>query len=195
MGRPAPSWNHTFVKLPGDNRVYHAQGNFKSKFDLTADKLRDKTVLSFDVDEIMEIELAKGEQIIALTRKASTIEAADSKADQEKTPPEPAKTETTWENSEGKKADKPTVNTIVSALSNLSCESYIEDKEKGDFTKPVYTVRLKGSQEYILSLFEKPTEDAKEFPAISSESNYPFLLSEYQANRIMKSPDEMMKVK
>jgi hypothetical protein len=191
MGRPAPSWNHTFVKLAGDSRVYHAEGKLKEKFDLTVDKLRDKVVLSFDLDEIVEIEITKGEKTIALAKKKSPVESIDKKADQEKTPPDPAKTETNWENADGKRVDKPTVNTIISALSNLSCENYIEDKEKGDFTEPVFTVKLKGAQEFILSLFEKPTEDAKEYPAISSESEYPFLLSDYQANRIMKGPGDL----
>jgi len=191
MGRPAPSWNHTFVKLAGDNRVYHAEGNFKDKFDLTVEKLRDKVVLSFDLDEIVEIEITKGEQIIALVKKQSPVETTDKKADQEKTPPDPAKAETTWENPDGEKADKPTVNTIISALSNLSCENYIEDKEKGSFTEPVYTVKLKGTREFILSLFEKSTVDAKKYPAVSSESDYPFLLSDYQANRIMKGPGDL----
>lgn len=191
MGRPAPSWNHTFVKIAGDSRVYHAEGNFKDKFDLTVDKLRDKVVLSFNPDEIAEIELTKGEQIIALAKKESPVESADPETGQEKPSPEPVKTETTWENADGEEADKSTVNTIVSALSNLSCENYIEDKEKGDFTEPVFTVKLKGAREFILSLFEKPTEDAKEYPAISSESAYPFLLSDYQANRIMKGPGDL----
>jgi hypothetical protein len=191
MGRTAPSWHHTFVKLSGDSRVYHAEGNFKDKFDLTVDKLRDKVVLSFNLDEIVEIELTKGEQIISLAKKKSPVESADPDDGQEKPTPKPVKTETTWENADGEEADKSTVNTIVSALSNLSCENYIEDKEKGDFTEPVYTVKLKGAREFILSLFEKPTEDAKEYPAISSESDYPFLLSDYQANRIMKGPGDL----
>ena len=34
IGKPAGSFNHTFVKLPEDDEVYHAKGNFRNKFDI-----------------------------------------------------------------------------------------------------------------------------------------------------------------
>ncbi len=193
MGRTAPSWHHTFVKFADNTRVYHAEGNFKDKFDLTVEKLRDKIVLSFDQNEIGEIEITKGNQTIALVKKESPMEPSDEEADKEKAPQAPLKKETSWENPDGDKADEYTIKSMLSALSNLSCEKYIEDKGKDSFVEPVYTVKMKGAQHIMLSIFEKPDGEAKNYPAISSENDYPFLLSEYQAGRIMKAPDEVLK--
>ena len=55
VGKSAPSFRHTFVKLAGDHRVYHARENFRRVFEKTLDDLRDKTVLSFDKNQINRI--------------------------------------------------------------------------------------------------------------------------------------------
>jgi hypothetical protein len=75
----------------------------------------------------------------------------------------------------------------------LSCDKYIDDKEKESFTDPIYAIQLKGTHEYALSIFEKTEKDAKNYPAVSSENDYPFLLNDSQVDRIMKDPDEMLK--
>ncbi len=194
MGRAAPSWNHTFVKLAGDTRVYHARGNFENKFDQTVVKLRDMTVLSFDQNEIEEIEITKGKQSVIFAQKQTPVEIrTDQEADDAEVPPTPTKVETTWESSDGKQGDESALSSLLSTLSNLSCNKYIDDKEKDDLTNPIYTIQLKGAQEYTLSIFEETDEDAKNYPAVSSENDYPFLLNDSKADRIMKDPDEMLK--
>lgn len=185
IGRTAPSWHHTFVKLTGDTRVYYADGNFKDKFDVTVDKIRDKTVLSFDQNEIEEVEIIKGKQSMMFAKKKSHLDTAGQERGE--------KAEITWENLNGDKADKSILNGMLSALSNLSCEKYIEDKEKDKFTEAIYIIKMKGDKKYILSIFEKTDEDAKMFPATSSENGYPFLLSGSQGDKIMKDPDEVRK--
>ncbi|MBW2251827.1 MAG: DUF4340 domain-containing protein [Deltaproteobacteria bacterium] len=44
IGKAASSFRHTFVKIAGDERVFHARGSFMGKFDKTVDDLRDKTL-------------------------------------------------------------------------------------------------------------------------------------------------------
>jgi hypothetical protein len=194
MGRAAPSWNHTFVKLAGDTRVYHARGNFKDKFDQTLEKLRDMAVLSFEQNEIEEIRIIKGKQSVILVQKQTPVKInADQESDDAEAPKTPTKVETTWESSDGKKGDESTLNSLFSTLSNLSCDKYIDDKEKESFTDPIYAIQLKGTYEYALSIFEKTEKDAKNYPAVSSENDYPFLLNDSQVDRIMKDPDEMLK--
>jgi len=193
MGRTAPSWNHTFVKLAGDTRVYHAEGNFRDNFDLTVEKLRDKVVLSFDQKEIKEIEIIKGKQSVVLVKKETPVEDTAKKPEEEKTPSASDKGKTIWENADGEKADADALDNLLSTLSDLSCEKYIEDKEKDAFTEPIYTVKMKGVGEYTLSIFEKTDADENSYPAISSENAYPFMLAKWEAERIMKGPDEMVK--
>jgi len=45
---------------------------------------------------------------------------------------------------------------------------------------------------YSLSVFEKTDEDAKNYPATSSENDYPFLLPDWQVNNFMKNPEEFL---
>ena len=193
MGRPAPSWNHTFVRMAGDIRVYHAKGNFKSKFDLTVDKLRDKTVLSFDPNEIEGMELIKGKETLVLAKKMTTPEATDQTDGKDNPPAAPPAPKIAWETPDGRQADASVINSMLSALAKLKCERYTDAQKKDSFTNPVYTLKLMGAQEYSLALFEKTDSEDKSRPAISSENDYPFLLSDSQADGIMKGQDEIIK--
>ncbi|SPD73865.1 conserved hypothetical protein [uncultured Desulfobacterium sp.] len=189
MGRAAPSWNHTFVRLPGNPNVYYAKGNFRNDFDMTVEKLWDKAVLSFGQDEIAEVEIIKGNQSLGVLKKKASAQAQPQETDKEKAAPEAAreKAETLWETGEGKKGNTATLNDIISLLSNLKCEKYIE-QGKDKFTNPIYTIKLRGSKEYTISLFDKIEKDAKDYPAISSESDYAFMILGFQADRMMKDP-------
>jgi hypothetical protein len=192
VGKTAPSYRHTFVKLPEDSNVYHARGNFKSNFDQTVESLRDKSVLSFDKKEIRELTIVKAGKMLVLERKEVPVEASSGQdADKEKKTA--SKEETVWVNPEGKNGDESKINSLLDSLSRLKCKKYIEDRKKEDFKDPVYTVRLKGAHEYSLSIFAKKDKDSKTYPAVSSQNDYPFDLADYQTDRIMTDPEEMIK--
>lgn len=191
VGKTAPSFRHTFVKIAGDDRVYHARDNFRGKFDQTAEDLWDRTVLSFERTEIEGIQITRGEQSIILSRKQIPVEISTDQKPEVESPP-PSKLEIVWENPDGKKGDQSTINRLLATLSNLRCEKYLEGRKKDEFANPIYTLTLKGAQEHSLSIFGKPDKEAKSYPAISSQSGFPFLLSDGQAKGIMKNPDEML---
>jgi hypothetical protein len=193
VGKVAISYRHTFVKLAGDHRVYHARGNFRDKFDYTADNLRDKAVTVFEKAEIQEIHIAKGRQVVVFHRKQVPVEVKSGQEANNQGPPPPPKSETTWLSDNGKKGDESKLDRLLTTLSNLRCEKYIDNRKKHDFTNPIYTLQLNGLKEHTLSIFAKMGEDTKHYPAISSENDYPFLLSDWQANKIMIDPDEMLK--
>jgi hypothetical protein len=69
VGKEAPSLQHTFVKIGGDERVFQARENLKMRFDQTLDDLRDKGVLAFDPADVHTIELNDGKRSLRLTRK------------------------------------------------------------------------------------------------------------------------------
>ena len=191
IGKVAPSHRHTFVQIGGDHRVYHASGNFRGVFDLTLDNLRDKMVLRFEKAEIQQIRVNKARESTTFGRKQVPVEIKLDREAEASSPPA-SKMETLWESAEGKKADEAKLDRLLNTLSNLRCEKYVDDRKKEDFTEPIYTVNLEGAQEYMLSIFEKTEKDAKTYPAISSKSEYPFLLRESQANDIMKDPEGLL---
>lgn len=189
IGKPSTSGRHTFVKLADDHRVYDARENFRRKFDHEMADLRDMTALSFDKNEIREIELEQNKKTTKLLKKTVTKEATEDSKDKTKT--EPA-TETVWVLDDDKKTDASRVHSLINTLAKLRAEKYIEDKKKEDFKKPIYTVRLKGVKEYTLSIFALPDEESETYPAISSENDYPFELPLEKANDIMVSRGEIM---
>jgi hypothetical protein len=194
IGKAANTYQHTFVKLAKDSNVYHARGDFRRKFDRTVEDLRDKTVLSYTQKDIREITLTKEKMTLTLTQK-QILEQEGKKMDKPDKISEKPETQIVWQDAEGKKTDTVKVDRLLNLLSPLECETYITDAKKDDFKSPTYAVVLKGDKEYSLSVFSKKDKDAKTYPAISSENDYPFLLTESQMESIKSKIEDILEVK
>lgn len=220
IGKTTPTNNHTFVKLEGNDNVYHAAQSFRSHFDLKPDALRDKVVMKLDKNEISEIEFARkeGEKYL-FTKTAKPAAAPEDKKDEavDKTEtkpeakpedkekaaaPEPP-AETVWASSDGKEGNKSELDSLLDQLAELKCEEYIEDKTVEDFKEPLFTIRLKGKKDYTLSIYDKLEEPGKKneeegsgmekYPVVSSENPYPFFLGKYVVDRMMKKQEDLLK--
>ena len=191
VGKPASSFRHTFVKLAGDDRVFHARNNFRNTVDKTVDDLRDKAVLSYQVADITEIQVANKTTSLTLTRTEISGEDTQAPADSSATavPKPPIMV---WQSAGGKKGDEKNINRLLAAISNLRCEKFIDDREKEDFTESIYTIDIKATQNHKLSIFAKINQDDTNYPALSSGSDYPFYLSQNTADRIMSNPQDLI---
>ena len=187
LGKTASSFRHTFVKPAGDERVFHARGNFRNNFDLTVDDLRDKLVLALNPADIQQFQVIKDQQSLTLnkTQAPVAVEGAQAQKPAEATP---EANKPVWQAADGRPVDEAVVKQILNTVSNLRCEKFIRDRRKDDFASPLFTLRMKGGQAYSLSIFAKTAEKDTDFPAVSSGSNYPFLLSGSQVDRLMKDP-------
>lgn len=195
IGKAATTFRHTFVKLGKDANVYHAREDFRHKFDQTIDKLRDKTVLSFEQNDIREVHISKDGSKIVISQKEIPVTGVEGEEKDIKAKSSPTKkTERIWQTAENKKLDESKVKRLLSSLSRLDCEKYINDSKKEDFKNPDYFIRLKGADEYSISIFAKTDtdKDAKNHPAISSENDYPFLLSDDQVDNVKTIIEEML---
>ncbi len=181
IGKAASSFRQTFVKLADNPHVYHARGNFRNDFDQDVDALRDKTVLAFASDEIDAIRLTDGEVNVHYTK-------APPGADAEKPADPSAPAESVWQDADGNPADQAAIKRLLSTLSNLRCQSFINDRQKTDFTDPVFTAVLSGKSETNeLNLFTLADDtENKGLAATSSQSPYPFMLPDYQVENIRK---------
>ncbi len=171
MGKTAPSNQHTFIRLPDDKRVYHARENFKTKFDVTTDALRDLTVLVFDKTQIRQIDIqAKEKKPLVLSMKQEPVEVAitpedanaqikkDEKPEDEGVPEEQTpETETTpkniWQSADGNVMQDSDVNSLIDGVSKLKCKEFIKDKTKEDFSSAIYSIKLQGDKTYELYVF------------------------------------------
>lgn len=192
VGKSASSFRHTFVKMAGDDRVFHARGNFRNTFDTTVDDLRDKTILTYTPSDIQQIKITQAQQSFTLNRSQLPATEASSTADKKETASPPAQ-KTVWQTPDGRTGDDAAVNRLLSTLSNLRCQTFIENRGKEEFTSPMITIELKGTQEYNLSVFAKTEEKDSEQPAISSESKYAFQLAGSQVEGIMKDASSILK--
>ncbi len=182
IGKTAPSYSHTFVRLPGSTGVYQASGNLRTRFEAERDELRDKTVLAPDPAGIESIAISRGSQKIKI-RRAKPEGEKDQGGKQQQD--ESGREKTRWEYEGGGSADPAAVEDFLEELSNLKCREYIYKQNKSDFSDPVYTVELKGPAARSLSIFARESEDDDAYPAVSSDSKDPFLLSSYKAENIM----------
>ena len=187
LGKTASSFRHTFVRPAGDERVFHARGNFKNNFDFSVDDLRDKLVLALNPADIKLIQVIKDQQTLTISKSQAPVVVDNTEAEK-KSDPGPGAKKSAWQAADGRPVEETAVNQLLNAVSDLRCEKFIIDRQKEDFTSPLFTLQLKGGQEYSLTIFAKTAEKDTDFPAVSSGSNYPFLLSGSLVDNILIDP-------
>ncbi|MBF0378692.1 MAG: DUF4340 domain-containing protein [Desulfamplus sp.] len=215
IGKTAPSFRHTFVKLDGSKSVYHAEKSFRRDFEKTVDDLRDKKVLSFDKNKITNITLKKGDIVKEVAIKdGKPVEkkeekAQDSNKDEKTAENKAAKSD---ENKSGEnkfddnKADNLAINKeneavegILTILSDLKCHSFTDTENKNEFkdkgVEEIAKVTLKADANKELSFVIYKKDEKENYPAISSENVYPFLLTTYEGNDIISKIDDAMGLK
>ena len=160
IGKTAPTYQHTFVKLAEDPNIYHARGYFRTKFEKSVDDLRDRRVLSFNKVEIAEVEILDNQETVVRFRKAAAQEKDGETAQAGKSDADAPLKKAAWETTAGSPVAPEKLESLLSTLSDLECDGYIEDVEKEDFKDPIFSVTLKGGKEYTLAVFPKLKEDA-----------------------------------
>ena len=191
IGKAVPTYQHTFVHLIDDPNVYHADGNFRTNFDKTVEQLRDKTVLSVEKKQVQMVRVAKGEDTIVFTLSSIPVDIAESGDGKDKDlgSPEP---KMEWMTADNRKADQTTIDSLLGMLTHLKCDTYQDTEEKGDETKASYRVEVSGAKSAVLSIFDKNEDEAARHPAVSSDNDYPFFLSESQGNTIIEKIDTLL---
>ncbi len=191
IGRLAPTNQHTFVKLEGDPRVYHARGNMRRTFDQTVAELRDETVLNFEKDAITGLRIEKGDHALALTKKEKEKPAEEKKEAETSSPP--AKPEIQWQDKEGRPAKNADVAKVLNSFFQVKCDGYMADDAKQGLQDPLWTVTFEADgKTFLLSVFAPATKEAEEYPAISSGTPYAFLLNKGRVETLIKQLDALL---
>ncbi len=185
IGKGASSGRHSFVRLDADHRVFHAGAVLGNRYGKTVADLRDKAVLTID-EEITEVTLQDGAAQLVLVRHGPPVEVqlsgetenAGEASEKTEGPPPPK-----WQTADGVPAREHDIDEIINTVSHLRCDGFVEGMAKEALSTPRYTLTLKGGRSYSLAIFEK---DENRFVATSSESQYPFFISDWKAERIMK---------
>lgn len=194
IGRAAPTFQHTFVKLADDKRVFHARGPLERTFDRTLEDLRDKTVLSFDRQSITGMTVEKDGKKIILTRKTVTDPKDPAATSEDKK--ETSETKEQWlDAASAEPVDQMAVERLLSSFSNLTCDGFLAEKQKSDFTQPKWVVTFEsGEQSFGFKLYDKQGDMSAEqgLPAVSSASEYVFVLNESRRESFEKHVDKLL---
>ena len=192
-GKVSTTYRHTFVKVGKDTRVYHARDSFRSTFDFERSELRDKSVMSFDKNEISRVFITYDDSELSFTKTVVSAfpEAGEEEEEQQ---PQPAEEEEAWVTEDGVKGKKTEIDSIFNQLADLKCDDFIEDKTKDDLEEPIYSVSLTGTKDYTLQIYTKE-EEAGKYPAFSSENPYLFFLTAWKAENIMKKAEDLLEEK
>ncbi len=185
VGKTAPSYHHTFVKLEGDDHIYHAGGNFRRDFDTDVDTLRDKKVLFFDEKTIKKMEITTAGITRTLVATSPQNTTKEPPPEEEKVSPGDA-TRRTWHFNDNSPGDEASIKEVLSTLSNLECNAYsMEDDKKvlAANETPVCQITFTGEEEMTFTMFEKNSND--KYPALSSTTPFPFVLDDYSGENIL----------
>jgi hypothetical protein len=185
VGKAAPSFRHTFVKIAGDERVFHARENFRFRFESGLEDLRDKTVLAFNREDLHQIHITQDATPVTLIRLPPKVESSAA-GPSAAAPP-------AWQGVDGRPANSAAVEMLLGELVDLQCQAFLDNRDPTGFGPPIYSILLKGSQDHTLSIFAASGPEQPTHPAVSSGSDYPFGLSADQVQRIRKSPAEFFR--
>ncbi len=195
VGKVADTFRHTFVKMAGDDKVFHAKDNFRERFEATVDQLRNKQVMAFKVDEIKSFKITKDKTTAEFKKKEAIKEVKKEDNPAQENAKKSEKSDVEWITQQGENADASKINTFLRTLADLQCKAYLDPSGDGSLENPVVTIALFGDKPYEISIYtalEKKQEEDALWPATSSENNYPFILAEWKAKDIMKDPAELM---
>jgi len=191
IGKASSTYSHTYVKLSDSSHVFHARDSFRSTFETNVSELRDKSVMEFLKEEITGLVLAGEFGSLELKKQLKQVkpDVKEPEDENEIQPPE----EEVWLTQDEKQVKTSEVNSILSKLSSLNCDSYLDEQEKKNLKNPVYSIIAKGSKDYKLEIYSN--EEKEEYPALSSESEYPFWLTKWTAESLMKKPEDIIEEK
>jgi hypothetical protein len=190
VGRTASTYRHTFVRLADDPKVYHAGGNMRGLFDSSPSELRDKTVLSFDPEQIHSIRIVEKEKTIALERRQAPEAGKEASKDRDEASEGSGAKKDAWVDASGQPVSQEKTNRLISGLSRLQCDHFLENRKKEEYRDPVIEITLEGSEPYVLNVFEKNQDG---YPAATSMSPYPFILNDSWMNSLKTDIQELGK--
>lgn len=178
LGKTAPTFNHTFVKLPQDKNIYHATGSLRSDFDKEIMEFRDKTVLAFNKSVIKQFTITKDN----LSKTATLIQKKNDKKQDI----------ISWNFEDDTQADLDTVAALLSVLNDLRCETYLDTDIENikEQALSFYQVTLKGNVDHELTLYKNST--GKNFTGVSSMNKYVFALNTQNEKQIITSIEKLL---
>ena len=194
IGKAAPTYRHTFVRLNNAKEVYHAKKSFRSDFDVSLDDLRNKSVFSFDTDDIKIVSLErKGIKRTFFIDKDQEKETdtQDKGKDQSQDPQssDAADPSRAWSAEDGKAFESADLKEMVSILKDMRCDRYAYSRSKAAYAAAIPLCRIT-VDDHTFSVYEKNEKD--HYLAGSSQADDLFFLDRFNGNQLITKTDSLL---
>ncbi len=168
IGTQTTGGDFTYVKLKNDKNVYTMKGRVRNKFEITADKIKDKKVLSFMTGDIQKI-----------TIRGDGVNLSFVRENKDKKP--------VWKTSGGKSIDTKKINDYLNELSLVNFDTFTTKK------LPSAAVTITLSDKKGLHTLAISRKIGNAYIGTSSYSDRTFLLKGEIGDAINKNIDNLKK--
>jgi LysM repeat protein len=158
-GKMGPSFSEIYFRLPGSKDVYLASGLDNWTINKGVKEWRDKSIIRTSVEAIKEVSITENGKNFVFNRDSSG-----------------------W-NASGKTIDAATINPLLTTLSNLQADDFVDSTIELS-GRPI-AVNVKTFENIDLSIYPAATEPPKYFIR-SSKSPQIFILSKWAVDQLMK---------
>jgi hypothetical protein len=203
IGKSAPTYQHTYITVNNDTNIYMAKGDLKRYFDYSVNQLRDKKVLTLVPDKIDKLTISQNKDKIEIIKtkvkvkekekaKVKEIMKSLSKNNKQLNLQDQIKDKVKdfvllWTKKDGGELEQETITKLIKTISTLECNRYLDEKDIKKYSFPLNTIICSDmKKEYSLKIFKNINKESKELVGVSSEKRYPFLISEYSGNNLIK---------
>lgn len=143
----------------------------------------DKTVLTVNRDQVRQIHIVRPHNpplMLSLVEKP-----AQDRKDETEATDAVAEPTYVWQDGQGNPVSETKINNLLQTVSDLKCREFIEDTSEKSDPSPLITVTVNDGMEHTLKIFEKHDPEDTAYPAVSSETDHPFLLAQFTVEDIL----------
>lgn len=178
IGKTAPTYQHTFVKFPDTDKVYHARSNLRSQFDGKPEDFRNKSVFSFGQAEVNRIQVTVEGKTKTWVKETTASEEKDKSA------------QVVWKSGE-KTIETERIEQVLNALATLRCEKFLHPDEPGPGGTPILEATVVGKDTQTLQVFDRLQPSDTTYPAAASAQQDAFTVPGWKIDQWKKDWAEL----
>ena len=180
-GKVATTYDHTNVKIKGDNKIYHAAGSINKDLDKTIDDLRYKKVFLIEKDKIKQITFNMDGKEYVLNKSIIPVTKQEKDGSEKEGEPE---VETRWDFNKTK-IENSEVNSILGTVSNLSCDEYVYNGTDLKASESLFSMKLVGSSENSITIYKLQNKEDEKYRGETSQTEYKFFIKKFRIDNFL----------
>ncbi len=181
-GKVASTYDHTNVKIKGDNKIYHAVGSINKDLDKTIDDLRYKKVFLIEKDKIKQIEFIIDGKKYVLNKSIVPVTKEEKNGSEKEGEPE---VKIRWDFNKTK-IENSEVNSMLGIVSDLSCDEYIYNGNDLKALEKLFSMKLvSGSSEDSITIYKLQNKEDEKYRGETSQTQYKFLIKKFRIDNFL----------